>query len=190
MQSTPKALRLQIALLGRVNAGKSSFLNLVTGQQTAIVSEIAGTTADVVEKAQELQPLGPVLWLDTAGFGDTTALGAKRLEKTHKVLDRADVILLICQGDKIEAPEQEIIELAAARNIPLLKIFNQADRYDVTATDGIKVNALDLASRDRVLNELKAALIKVCPDDFLNAQPLVADLAPEHSTVVMLIPLD
>lgn len=190
MQEAPKALRLQIALMGRVNAGKSSFLNLVTGQQTAIVSEIAGTTADVVEKAQELQPLGPVLWLDTAGFGDETALGVKRLEKTHKVLDRVDIILLICQGDKIEAPEREIITLAAERNIPLIKIYNQADKYNITATDGIRCNACDLSSRDRVLNELKAALITACPDDFLNASPLVADLAPEHSTVVMLIPLD
>ena len=69
MQSTPKSLRLQIAILGRVNAGKSSFLNLVTGQKTSITSDIAGTTTDVVEKAQELLPLGPVLWLDTAGFG-------------------------------------------------------------------------------------------------------------------------
>ena len=91
MQTTPKSLRLQIAIFGRVNAGKSSFLNLVTGQKTAITSEIAGTTTDVVEKAQELLPLGPVLWLDTAGFGDNTELSGQRLEKTIKTLDRADI---------------------------------------------------------------------------------------------------
>ena len=190
MQNTPKSLRLQIALFGRVNAGKSSFLNLITGQQTAITSEIAGTTTDVVEKAQELLPLGPVLWIDTAGFGDESELGEKRLVKTRQIIDRADIALLICQGDKIEAPEQEIIDLAAARNLPLIKIFNQADKYKVSASDGIKVNSLDLNSRDEVLNRLKAALIAVCPDDFLNAVPLVGDLAPAHSTVVMMIPID
>lgn len=190
MQNTPKSLRLQIALMGRVNSGKSSFLNLLTGQQTAIVSEIAGTTTDVVEKAQELPPLGPILWIDTAGFGDTTELSAKRLQQTYKVLDRADVILLVCQGDKTEEPEQQIIELAAERKIPLLKIYNQADKYRISATDGISVVATDMTSRDKVLNKLKSELIKVCPEDFLNSYPLVADLAPEDSTVIMLIPLD
>lgn len=190
MQSTPKSLRLQIALFGRVNAGKSSFLNLVTGQQTAITSEVAGTTTDVVEKAQELLPLGPVLWIDTAGFGDESELGGKRLEKTRRVLDRADIVLLVCQGDKIETPEREIIDLADERNIPLIKIFNQADKYSITAVDGIAVNSLDLNSRDSVLNSLKAALIEVCPDDFLNTVPLVGDLAPTHSTVMMMIPID
>ena len=190
MQSAPKSLRLQIAVTGRVNAGKSSFINLVTGQRTSIVSEIAGTTTDVVEKAQELLPIGPVLWLDTAGFGDDSALGDKRMEKTLATFDRADIVLLVCQGDKIEAPEQQIIELANERKIPLIKIYNQADIYEITATDGIKVNSADLSSRDRVLNDLKAALIDACPEDFLNSQPLIGDLAPEHSMVVMLIPLD
>ena len=190
MQCTPKSLRLQIAIVGRVNAGKSSFLNLITGQQAAIVSDIAGTTTDVVEKAQELPPLGPILWLDTAGFADDSALGDKRMKKTLAVFDRADIILLLCQGDKIEASEQQIIKIAAERKIPLIKIFNQSDRFSITTTDGIKVNSIDLSSRDRVLNELKAELIKICPEDYLNAQPLVGDLAPEHSTVIMLIPLD
>ena len=95
MENTPKGLRLQIAILGKVNAGKSSFLNLMTGQEVSIVSEEKGTTTDVVEKAQELHPLGPVLWLDTAGFGDETKLSEKRLEKTIKVLDRADIAVLV-----------------------------------------------------------------------------------------------
>ena len=102
MLNTPKSLRLQIAILGRVNAGKSSFLNLVTGQKTAITSNIAGTTTDVVEKAQELLPIGPVLWLDTAGFGDNTPLSKERLKKTIKVFERADIVILVCEGDKIE----------------------------------------------------------------------------------------
>ncbi|MEE6208156.1 MAG: GTPase, partial [Alphaproteobacteria bacterium] len=190
MTSAPKSLRLQIALLGRVNAGKSSFLNLVTGQDFAITSDIAGTTTDVVEKAQELQPLGPVLWIDTAGFGDASELSDKRLERTVKIFDRADVIMLICQGDKIGSEEQQIISMANERNIPLIKIYNQADKYSISATDGIIVNSTDKNSRDRILNQIKAELIKVCPDEFINNPPLLGDLAPAHSTVMMIIPLD
>lgn len=190
MQTTPKSLRLQIAIFGRVNAGKSSFLNLVTGQETAITSEIAGTTTDVVEKAQELLPLGPVLWLDTAGFGDNTELSGQRLEKTIKTLDRADIAVLVCEGDNIGEEENKIISLTSQHKIPLIKIYNKADKYSITATDGIIISAADKNSRDKVLNELKAALIKVCPEDFINHRPLLGDLSPEHSTVVMIIPID
>ena len=190
MQSTPKSLRLQIAIFGRVNAGKSSLLNLVTGQKTSITSDIAGTTTDVVEKAQELLPLGPVLWLDTAGFGDSTKLSEQRLEKTIKALDRADIAILVCEGDIIGDEEKQIIALAAQHKIPLIKVYNKADKYNITATDGIIINAMDRNSRDKVLNELKAALIKVCPEDFINSRPLLGDLAPAHSTVVMIIPID
>lgn len=190
MFSTPKSLRLQIAILGRVNAGKSSFLNLVTGQETAITSDIAGTTTDVVEKAQELLPIGPVLWLDTAGFGDNTKLSDKRLEKTIRVFDRADVAVLVCEGDKIGAEEKQIIEIASQRKIPLLKVYNKADKHKILATDGLVVNALDKSSRDKTLIELKSALLKICPEDFINNSPLVGNLAPEHSTIVMLIPID
>ena len=109
MQSTPKGLRLHIAVLGRVNAGKSSFLNLVTGQQTSITSEVAGTTTDVVEKTQELLPIGPVVWLDTAGLGDEGVLGEKRIEKTKKALDKADVVVLVCEGNQIGKEEKEAL---------------------------------------------------------------------------------
>lgn len=190
MLNTPKSLRLQIAILGRVNAGKSSFLNLVTGQKTAITSNIAGTTTDVVEKAQELLPIGPVLWLDTAGFGDNTPLSKERLEKTIKVFERADIVILVCEGDKIEEEEKQIIAMAEHKKIPLLKVYNQADKHKITATDGLIVNSTDNFSRDKVLTDLKSALLKICPEDFINNRPLVGDLAPEHSMVVMIIPID
>lgn len=190
MLTAPKSLRLHIVFLGKVNSGKSSLLNLLTGQQIAITSDIAGTTTDVVEKAQELTPLGPVLWLDTAGFDDKSELGDKRMEKTYRALERADIALLVCQGDSIDETEEKIITLTTEKKIPLIKIYNQADKYEIKATDGIKVNSLDLSSRDRVLNELKAELIKVCPDDFLNSRPLLGDLAPANGTVIMIIPLD
>lgn len=189
MLQTPKSLRLHIVLLGRVNAGKSSFLNLIAGQEVSIASDVAGTTTDVVEKTQELLPLGPVVWLDTAGFGDETVLAAERLAKTRRVLDRADVAVLVCEGGKISAEEKEIVREAEARKLPLIKVYNKCDLYGCPE-DGIKVVSTDRGSRDRVLNELKAALIKVVPEDFINAPVLLGDLAPAHSTVVMIIPID
>lgn len=84
METVQKTLRLHLAIFGRVNAGKSSFLNLVAGQNIAITSDVAGTTTDIVEKSQELIPLGPVVWMDTAGLGDETPLGRQRMEKASK----------------------------------------------------------------------------------------------------------
>ena len=190
MLQTPKGLRLQIALLGRVNAGKSSFLNLVTGQHVSITSEIAGTTTDVVEKAQELLPLGPVLWLDTAGFGDDTALSAERLDKTRLVLDRADVAVLVLDGNQFGAPEEEILSEIEKRSLPVLKVYNKADLYPDLPSDGLAVNALDLQSRHQVLTALTAALLKICPDSFLTPPPLLGDLAPKGGLVVMIVPID
>src|SRR5512137_2902373 len=97
---TPKSLRLHIGFFGRRNVGKSSLLNALTRQQVSIVSHIAGTTTDPVEKPMELLPLGPVLFIDTAGIDDEGYLGALRVEKTRQVLDRADLAVLVCpQGE-------------------------------------------------------------------------------------------
>ena len=189
MLSAPKSLRLHIAILGRVNAGKSSFLNLVTGQDTAITSEVAGTTTDVVEKAQELLPIGPILWLDTAGLGDETVLGNKRQEKTKRALDKADVAVLVCEGNKFNAPEQEIVRECEKRKLPLIKIYNKADIYECP-NDGIKVIATDKQSRDSTLNALKEELLKIVPEDFIKAPSLLGDLVPAKSVIMMLIPID
>lgn len=189
MLNTPKALRLHIALMGRVNAGKSSFLNLITGQNVSITSAHEGTTTDVVEKNQELLPIGPITWLDTAGLGDETDLGEKRLAKTQSVWDRSDIVLLICEGNNIGKYEEEIIKEAENRNLPLIKIFNKADKFSCEG-DGLKVNSQDLSSRDAVLGKLKAELIKVCPEDFINQPTILGDLAPKQSHVVLLVPID
>lgn len=190
MLNTPKSLRLQIAVAGRVNAGKSSFLNLVTGQEAAITSHIAGTTTDVVEKAQELHPIGPILWLDTAGFNDKTELSEKRMEKTIRAFDRADIVVMVCEGDNIGLPELQIMSLAEAKKIPLIKVYNKADTHTIIATDGIIANTSDQSTRNKLLNDLKAKIIKSCPDDFINERPLLGDLAPAHGTIVMIIPID
>ena len=190
MEKTQKALRLHIALLGRVNSGKSSFLNLVAGQDISITSEIAGTTTDVVEKTQELIPLGPVVWLDTAGFGDETKLGRERMARSLKSLDKADVAVLVCEGGEIGDVERQIIQEVEKRALPLIKVYNKADKFHITQTDGIVVNSTDKSSRDKVLNMFKAELIKKAPEETFAAPSIIGDLVKEHSNVVLVIPLD
>ena len=190
MQNTPKSLRLQIAVFGRVNAGKSSFVNLVCGQSVAITSDIAGTTTDVVEKAMEMPPLGPVLWIDTAGFGDETNLKDLREEKTLSVMQRADIALLVCEGNNIGKIEQNIIKKAEESKIPLIKVYNKSDKFPINSDDGLIVNSLDNSKREQILKKLTELLLKSCPADFLNEQPLLGDLIPEKSTVIMIVPLD
>lgn len=190
MEKTPKSLRLHIALMGRVNSGKSSFLNLITGQDVSITSPVEGTTTDVVEKAQELLPVGPVVWLDTAGFGDNTSLSDKRLDKTKAVFERSDVIVLVCEGSQIGPFEQEIIKEAENRKIPVIKVYNKADLYQPSDEGGIAVVSTNQAARDDVLNRFKAELLKVVPDDFINTPPVLGDLAPAHSNIIMIVPID
>lgn len=189
MEKVQKTLRLHLAIFGRVNAGKSSFLNLVAGQNIAITSDVAGTTTDIVEKSQELIPLGPVVWMDTAGLGDETPLGRQRMEKSLKALDKADVVVLVCAGNNIGAEEQEIIAICKQRRLPMIKIFNKADILPHDG-DGIPVNSLDLESRDKVLNLFKEELLKKTPPGFFDTPPLISDLVSPHSTVILVIPID
>ncbi len=190
MQKTPKSLRLHIALFGRTNVGKSSFLNLVAGQDVAIVSEQAGTTTDVVEKPMELLPIGPVVFLDTAGIDDTTALGEKRVGRTEKVFDRADVILLLHEGGRVTEFEKRIEAQAEARKIPVIKIANKSDLSDLSDWSGLSCNSTDLASRAKVLAELKAELLRVCPDEFVAPPPLIGDLVKPGGLAVLVVPID
>lgn len=189
MEKTPKSLRLHIAIMGRVNSGKSSFLNLITGQEVSITSQQEGTTTDVVEKNQELLPLGPITWLDTAGFGDKTNLGDKRIEKTFAVFDRSDIVILVSEGNSYGDYEKQIVSEAAKRNLPLIKVFNKADIFPAEG-EGIAVNSTDRSCRDKVLNQLKAELIKVCPEDYIAPPAVLGDLVPAHSQIVMVIPID
>lgn len=190
MKTTPKSLRLHIALFGRTNVGKSSFLNLISGQDVSIVSDQAGTTTDVVEKVMELLPIGPVVFLDTAGLDDTTALGEKRIEKTERVFDRADVIVLLCEGDQWGEYEERITSRAEEKKIPVIRVQNKADLYAKNSDCDFACNSQDLSGRERVLGELKAALIKVCPDEFIQPPPLVGDLVRPGGIAVLVVPID
>lgn len=201
MRSTPKSLRLHIALMGRVNTGKSTLLNQIAGQDVAIVSPHPGTTTDVVEKTMEWLPLGPVVLLDTAGLEDTTALATARLERTAGVYRRADIILLVCEAGRFGAPEASVAREAAARRIPVIAVVTKADLQPPEAaflervrqhTGGevVVCNALDDAARESLRVRLRAALLSVCPPDFLRAPPLLGDLVPAGGCVVLVVPID
>ncbi|MDD3276802.1 MAG: [FeFe] hydrogenase H-cluster maturation GTPase HydF [Kiritimatiellales bacterium] len=190
MKTTPKSLRLHIALFGRTNVGKSSFLNLIAGQDVSIVSEQPGTTTDVVEKTMELLPIGPVVFIDTAGLDDTTILGGKRVEKTEKVFDRADVILLICEGDQFGEFEQKVSALAEAKGTPVIRVANKSDLSDPSDSSDLACNSTDLSAREKVLSQLKARLLAVCPDEFIQPPPLVGDLVKPGGIAVLIVPID
>jgi [FeFe] hydrogenase H-cluster maturation GTPase HydF len=190
MQTTPKSLRLHIALFGRTNVGKSSFLNLVAGQDVSIVSAQAGTTTDVVEKPMELLPIGPVVFLDTAGIDDTTALGEKRIDRTERVFDRADVILLLHEGGQVTAFEERVAAKAEEKKIPVIRIANKADLTGPADSSYLAVNSTELGSRDRVLAALKAELLRVCPDDFITPPPLMGDLVKPGGLAMLIVPID
>lgn len=192
MKTTPKSLRLHIALFGRTNVGKSSFLNLITGQDVSIVSSQAGTTTDVVEKPMELLPIGPVVFLDTAGIDDSTALGEKRIDRTERVFDRADVILLMHEGAQVTEFEQSVEIKAAEKNIPVVRVANKVDLFPVEPTSEatIRCNSCDLDSRDSVLAALKSELLRVCPDEFISPPPLMSDLVKPGGLAMLVVPID
>jgi [FeFe] hydrogenase H-cluster maturation GTPase HydF len=188
MKTAPKSLRLHIALFGRTNVGKSSFLNLIAGQDVSIVSEQPGTTTDIVEKTMELLPIGPVMFIDTAGLDDSTVLGGKRVEKTKKVFDRADVILLICEGEQFGEFEKTVYERAG--KTPVIRIRNKSDLSDSSDLSDIQCNSTDFSSREKVLSQLKAQLLAVCPEEFLLPPPLVGDLVKPGGIAVLIVPID
>ena len=119
MQETPKANRLHIAIFGRRNAGKSSLINAITGQDIALVSKVAGTTTDPVYKAMELLPLGPVVLIDTAGLDDVGEIGELRIKKTKEVMDKTDLAILLFSADSFDySLEKEWLSDLKDRNIP------------------------------------------------------------------------
>ena len=124
---TLKSMRLHIGVFGRTNVGKSSLLNRITNQEISIVSDVAGTTTDVVEKSMELLPVGPVTFLDTAGLDDSTELAQKRIEKTMKVINRIDVAVIVCDFTGVGDYENELIEKFDELKIPYLIVVNKCD---------------------------------------------------------------
>ncbi|MFP4473471.1 MAG: [FeFe] hydrogenase H-cluster maturation GTPase HydF [Candidatus Omnitrophota bacterium] len=200
MKSTPKALRLQIGLFGRTNVGKSSFLNMIAGQDVSITSEKPGTTTDVVEKTMELLPIGPVVFLDTGGLDDASDIGHLRVQKAKKIFDRADVVLLIAEPGVWGDFEDRVIAEAHLRETPVVAVINkidlqEPDRDSVAdlkchAEQVVLCSSVDPLRRDEYVNRLKQALIAVCPGDFLKPPALIGDLLPPGGLAVLIVPID
>ena len=196
VDTTPRGMRLHIGIFGRRNVGKSSLLNALTGQQVSIVSDIAGTTTDPVEKAMELLPVGPVVFLDTAGIDDTGALGEQRIRATRKVLERTELALLIAAAGEWTDFEETLLAELIADEIPVLVVFNKSDiappttalltRLAARASAVATVSAHSGAGID----ELRETLKRLVPQEFNAPTTIVADLLPPGGLAVLVVPID
>ena len=196
MQKTPKGFRLHIGIFGRRNVGKSSLLNAMTRQNVSIVSDVAGTTTDPVEKPMELLPVGPVLFIDTAGIDDVGALGEMRVARTRQVFDRTDVGVIVVGGGDWGPFEEGILGELGARQIPAIVVFNKSDLAKPPAELAArlkkdKVSTVEtIASRDEGILDLREALIRNTPEDFINAPSILGDLVPAGEMAVLVVPID
>lgn len=195
MQDTPRANRLHIGLFGKRNSGKSSLINALTNQETALVSDVAGTTTDPVYKAMEIHGIGPCVFIDTAGLDDEGELGALRIRQTMRAMERTDVALLVCTGDDIEK-ELEWNRLLKEKNIPVIWILNKADLLaDATATVRSiekKCGQVPLAVSARTkqgMEDIRRSLIAKLPDETMS-QGIVGRLVKEGDTVMLVMPQD
>ena len=197
MNSTPKGNRVHIGIFGRRNVGKSSFINAFVGQELSIVSDTPGTTTDPVEKAYELQPFGPVLFIDTAGIDDTGELGLKRVERTRGALKRTDLAIVMIDGEGPGEFEENIIGEIKAKGIPWFFVINKIDlngynreavkqllceKYGV---DVFACSSLLGTNIDEIKKSVAEKLAKALPDP-----SILADLVKPSDTVMLVIPID
>jgi [FeFe] hydrogenase H-cluster maturation GTPase HydF len=191
-----KSFRLHIGLFGRRNAGKSSILNALTSQEVSIVSEIAGTTTDPVEKPMELLPLGPVLFIDTAGIDDSGALGEKRIQKTMQVFDRTELGLIISKSDEWGEFEENILKELKDRAIPTIVVFNKCDLISTESIraksfSGEKIPIIETTALSGFgIPELRQAILNHAPEDFINRPSIVSDLVGPGEMALLVVPID
>ncbi|MDD3594768.1 MAG: [FeFe] hydrogenase H-cluster maturation GTPase HydF [Candidatus Gastranaerophilales bacterium] len=196
MQTTPKGMRLHIGIFGKRNVGKSNILNALTNQDISIVSEIAGTTTDPVEKAMELLPLGPVLFVDTAGVDDEGKLGELRIKKTMQIFDRIDIALIVSDRTDWGIFEKELYDEFIARKIPIIAIFNKSDLTEITEEKLTEVKSLNVpivitsAKTGSGMDNLKQKLIENAPEEFINPPMIAADLIPLGEMGILVVPID
>ena len=188
MNNTPSGERTHIGFFGRRNAGKSSIVNAVTGQDLAVVSDVKGTTTDPVSKAMELLPLGPVMVIDTPGYDDVGELGGLRVKKTRQVLNKTDIAVLVTDGTQpLQETDRELMELFRAKEIPFLVVRNKADLLPVIPEDTdreIWVSALQ-GQKIQELKERIARLRQEAPE-----KRIIADKLAPGDLAVLVVPID
>lgn len=188
LNDTPRADRVHIGFFGRRNAGKSSLINAVTGQNLAIVSEVKGTTTDPVYKSMELLPLGPVVVIDTPGLDDEGALGAQRVKKARQVLNKTDIAILVVDGETgPDDGDQALLALIKEKGIPHLTVLTKADLTEEgqDASDTLCVSAKTRQNID----ELKERIAHLLPEE-TGKTPIIGDLLEPLDLVVLVIPID
>ena len=194
MQKTPKALRVHIGIFGRRNVGKSSVLNVLIGQKISIVSDVAGTTTDPVEKVMELQPIGPVVFIDTAGIDDVGALGEMRVQQSKKVIERTDIAIIV--SDKWQDYEKQLFSIFKDRGTQVIAVANKSDlrkddSVEAAAKDtGVKRVISTNAINAEGMDGLKAALIASVKESPLDTATLVDGLVDEGDVVILVTPVD
>lgn len=189
LNSTPSGERIHIGFFGRRNAGKSSVVNAVTGQDLAVVSDTLGTTTDPVYKAMELLPLGPVMIIDTPGFDDEGSLGELRIKKTKQVLNKTDVAVLIVDAQQgISDTDRQLISMFEAKELPFIIAYNKSDLLDNIKSS--KDNEIYISAKDKVnIYDLKEKIGKLSAAQS-NEKRLVGDLLSEGDFVVLVVPID
>jgi [FeFe] hydrogenase H-cluster maturation GTPase HydF len=200
MEKTAKSMRLQIGLFGRTNVGKSSFLNMIAGQDVAVTSPIPGTTTDVVEKVMELLPIGPVVFLDTAGIDDESLLSDARLRKTAAIYDRADIAVIIAEAGIWGPYEEIIVTEAKKRETLVIAVINKIDitvptnsflediKKRVSAV--VTCSSVTTDNRDLHVTSFKQTLSTVLSQEQLQQPSLIGDLVPSGSTAILIVPID
>ena len=192
LNQTPSANRLHIALFGRRNSGKSSLINALTGQDTARVSDIPGTTTDPVSKAIELHGIGPCVIIDTPGFDDEGTLGEMRIERTLKAIERTDIALLLCEENNLQE-EAAWMQQLKAKNIPVILILNKADiRKDISSSieEALGEKPLLVSAKEKQgMEDIRLAILEKLPQDFEQAS-ITGDLVSENDLVLLVMPQD
>lgn len=195
-RATSKGFRLHIGFFGRRNVGKSSLLNAITQQHVSIVSEVPGTTTDPVEKPMELQPIGPVLLVDTAGVDDIGALGAQRIEKTRLAIARTDVAVLVAEAAIWTDFEEKLLAELFSRKIPVLIAFNKTDVQAPSpeVIDRLWQQHLSFvqlsATTGAGIDSFRELLWQAAPSDAIDAPTIIRDLVSPGQTAVLVTPID
>lgn len=190
LNNTPSANRIHIGIFGKRNAGKSSIINAITGQNLAIVSDMKGTTTDPVLKSMELLPLGPVVIIDTPGLDDSGELGSLRIQKAYQILNKTDIAILVVDGSiGMTLEDENIIKQIKAKNIPYIIAMNKSDLTDkIPITDPPNTVWVSTATNTNI-HELKELIAAQAPKD-LDDLKIVGDLIEPTDFIVLVVPID